>query len=62
MRDNKLIPDDTRLRIVVGGDEEREWKDIAYYCKHAEAPEISFAADGKFPLVFGEKGLIEQEV
>ena len=59
MRDNKLIPDDTRLRIVVGGDEEREWKDIAYYCKHAEAPEISFAADGKFPLVFGEKGLID---
>ena len=59
MRDNDLIPENTCLRIVVGGDEEREWKDIDYYCKNAEAPEISFAADGKFPLVFGEKGLID---
>lgn len=59
MRDNGLIPDDVRLRIIVGGDEEQAWRDIAYYCEHAEAPEISFAADGKFPLVFGEKGLID---
>ena len=59
MQENGLIPADSRLRIIVGGDEEREWKDIAYYCKHAEPPEISFAADGKFPLVFGEKGLID---
>ena len=59
MWENRLIPADSRLRIIVGGDEEREWKDIAYYCEHAEPPEISFAADGKFPLVFGEKGLID---
>ena len=59
MQETGLIPADSRLRIIVGGDEEREWKDIAYYCKHAEPPEISFAADGKFPLVFGEKGLID---
>ena len=59
MKDNGLIPADICLRMIVGGDEEREWKDIAYYCKHAKAPEISFAADGKFPLVFGEKGLID---
>lgn len=59
LRDNGMIPDDSRIRIVVGGDEEVGWEDIKYYTEHAEAPEISFAADGMFPLIFGEKGLID---
>lgn len=59
LKENGGIPDDTRLRIIVGGDEELAWRDIAYYCRKVEPPELSFAADGMFPLVFGEKGLID---
>lgn len=57
--DDGLLPEDTRIRIIVGGDEEGSWRCIEHYCRHADCPEISFAADGMFPLVYGEKGLID---
>lgn len=53
-----LLPPGTKLRLIIGGDEEGSWRCIEHYKQHAETPEIAFAADGMFPLVFGEKGLV----
>lgn len=49
-----------RVRLVVGGDEERGSSCLQYYFEnlHKEAPTYGFTPDSDFPLVFGEKGII----
>ncbi len=52
---------DTRVRIVVGGDEERGSKCLDYYFHnlHKEAPTYGFTPDSDFPLIYGEKGICD---
>ena len=52
---------DYRVRIVVGGDEERGSKCLHHYFEvlHKEAPTYGFTPDSDFPLIFGEKGIID---
>ena len=59
IKENNLLPEGKKIRLIVGGDEEISWRCISYYNAHRKAPRISFAADGVFPLVYGEKGIID---
>ena len=47
-----------RVRLILGLNEERSWKCIEYYKKHAEIPYIGFSPDADFPCIYAEKGLI----
>ena len=47
-----------RVRLILGLNEERDWKCIDYYKKHEEIPSIGFSPDADFPCIYAEKGLI----
>jgi len=46
------------VRIILGTDEETAWRGIDYYFKREQMPDIGFAPDANFPLIYGEKGLL----
>jgi len=58
LKDNNLI-DGYRVRIVVGGDEERGSSCLRYYFKELkkEHPTYGFTPDANFPVIYGEKGI-----
>lgn len=60
LRDNGMLRD-YRVRIVVGGDEERGSKCLHHYFEvlHKEAPTYGFTPDSDFPLIYGEKGIVD---
>jgi succinyl-diaminopimelate desuccinylase len=56
--DNHLV-NDYRIRIVIGGDEERGSSCLEHYFsqKDVEIPTYGFTPDANFPVVYGEKGI-----
>lgn len=44
------------IQIILGTDEETNWRGVEHYFKKYEMPSIGFAPDCDFPLVYGEKG------
>ena len=51
-----------RIRLILGLDEEKSWKGMHYYLEHVPAPDFGFTPDGEFPVVNGEKGMLEFEI
>lgn len=49
------LPTSKKVRMILGGDEERQWKCIEHYFKNYPKPDYGFTPDGDFPLVYGEK-------
>ena len=47
-----------RVRLILGLNEEKEWKCINYYRKNEEYPSIGFSPDADFPCIYAEKGII----
>lgn len=47
------------IRLIVGGAEETTWECIEYYFKKNPQPEWGFSPDGNFPIVNGEKGILQ---
>ena len=47
-----------RVRLILGLNEERDWKCIEYYKKHEELPTMGFSPDADFPCIYAEKGLL----
>lgn len=47
-----------RVRLILGLNEERDWKCINYYKEHEEIPSIGFSPDADFPCIYAEKGII----
>lgn len=47
-----------RVRLILGLNEETEWKCIKYYKEHEELPTISFSPDANFPCIYAEKGFL----
>lgn len=47
-----------RVRLILGLNEEKNWKCIEYYKKHEEHPTIGFSPDADFPCIYAEKGLL----
>lgn len=51
-----------RLHIIIGTDEESDWKCTNRYFETEEMPELGFAPDAEFPAIHGEKGLTTFDV
>src|SRR5699024_8737702 len=48
-----------KVRIILGGAEETTWECMDHYFKHSEQPDMAFSPDGDFPIVNGEKGVLQ---
>lgn len=46
-----------RIHIIIGTDEESDWKCTDRYFKTEEMPALGFAPDAEFPAIHGEKGI-----
>jgi len=53
------IPIRKRIRIIIGANEETGMKDIPYYLTKEREPDMAFSPDAPFPVVYGEKGILE---
>ena len=62
----KVIKDTTkinaRVRLILGLNEEKDWKCINYYKSHEEWPSIGFSPDANFPAIYAEKGILSLEL
>lgn len=47
-----------RVRLILGLNEERDWKCIDYYKEHEEIPNFGFSPDADFPCIYAEKALL----
>lgn len=47
-----------RVRLIVGLNEENDWKCIEHYKKVEEIPTLGFSPDADFPCIYAEKGLL----
>lgn len=47
------------IRLIAGGAEETTWECMEYYFKKNPQPEWGFSPDGNFPIVNGEKGILQ---
>lgn len=48
-----------RLRFIFGTDEENLWRGIEKYMQKEEVPDFGFTPDSVFPMIHGEKGLLQ---
>ena len=46
-----------RVRIIFGTNEESGDEDIKYYLSKEQPPKYAFTPDGRFPVIFSEKGI-----
>ena len=46
-----------RIHMIIGTDEESDWKCTDRYFKTEEMPTLGFAPDAEFPCIHGEKAL-----
>ena len=56
------IPLKRSIRLILGCDEECDWKCMEYYTAHEQMPEIGFSPDACFPLINTEKGMLGLEL
>ena len=55
------LPLNRRIRVLFGLNEETGSADMKYYNEHGgEAPVMGFTPDGEYPVINGEKGLINE--
>lgn len=47
-----------RVRLILGLNEEKNWKCIQYYKEHEELPTVGFSPDADFPCIYAEKGVL----
>ncbi len=47
-----------RVRLILGLNEENDWKCINYYKEHEEAPTVGFSPDADFPCIYAEKSIL----
>ena len=51
-----------QIRIIFGTDEETGWRGIAHYLQNFPMPDMGFAPDASFPLIYGEKGRMSYDL
>lgn len=59
LHEGGFIPEDKKIRLLIGCDKYQAGKSINYYKEYEDAPEIGFSPDGVFPVIYGEKGIID---
>ncbi len=53
------LPLNKRIRMIIGTDEESDWRCVDHYFKHEEMPHMGFAPDADFPIIYAEKGIAD---
>ena len=53
------VPLSKRVRMIIGTDEESNWRCVTHYFKHEEMPTMGFAPDADFPIIYAEKGIAD---
>lgn len=53
------LPLTKRVRMILGADEESNWRCVDHYFKHEEMPTMGFAPDADFPIINAEKGICD---
>lgn len=53
------LPLKRRVRMILGTDEESDWRCVDYYFKQEEMPTMGFAPDADFPIINAEKGIAD---
>ncbi|MGL6299761.1 hypothetical protein ACR31S_05825 [Streptococcus iniae] len=57
LKEKGFIPK-KKVRLIVGTDEESDWKCLNYYQSICPIPKIGFVPDAYFPIVNGEKEMV----
>ncbi|MCP3741093.1 dipeptidase PepV [Rossellomorea sp. BNER] len=53
------LPLEKRIRMIIGTDEESDWRCVEHYFKNEEMPTMGFAPDADFPIIYAEKGIAD---
>jgi len=55
------VPLSKRIRMIIGANEETDWKCMEYYLNEVkpELPAIAFSPDSDFPVTYAEMGLLQ---
>lgn len=56
------VPFQKRVRMIIGTDEESDWRCVEHYFQHEEMPEMGFAPDADFPIIHAEKGIADYDL
>ena len=48
-----------RVRLILGTDEESDWRCMDHYFEKEEMPTIGFVPDADFPIIYAEKGIAD---
>lgn len=56
IKDNMKV--NKRIRLIIGLNEEKDWKCMKYYKEKEQVPNIGFSPDADFPCIYAEKGII----
>ncbi|RIW35673.1 dipeptidase PepV [Bacillus salacetis] len=56
------IPLDKRVRMIIGTDEESDWRCVEHYFNVEEMPTMGFAPDADFPIIYAEKGIADYDL
>lgn len=56
------LPVSKRVRLILGTDEESQWRCVDHYFKHEEMPSAGFAPDADFPIIHAEKGMLNVDI
>ncbi|MGC9311838.1 MAG: dipeptidase PepV [Sediminispirochaetaceae bacterium] len=58
LKDSGYLPR-RNIRIIIGANEETGMRCIPYYLRREPEPESAFSPDAPFPVIYGEKGIID---
>jgi succinyl-diaminopimelate desuccinylase len=56
------VPMNKRVRMIIGTDEESDWRCVHHYFQVEEMPTIGFAPDADFPIIYAEKGIADFDI
>jgi len=60
--EENLLSDGTRVRLILGTDEERTCSCVEYYAENGEVPSFSITPDAEFPAIYCEKGILHLKI
>jgi succinyl-diaminopimelate desuccinylase len=56
------LPVNKRIRMIIGTDEESDWRCVDHYFEKEEMPTLGFAPDADFPIINAEKGIADMDI
>jgi succinyl-diaminopimelate desuccinylase len=56
------LPLNKRIRMIIGTDEESDWRCVDHYFENEEMPTLGFAPDADFPIINAEKGIADIDI